>query len=76
MPEIVSGKISYVGQNTLIIYILQFSFLPGLISIPDMNLFLQIIYFSVLSVLLIYLILMISKIFERSSVLSTLFLGK
>ena len=76
LPNLASNYIRFVGQNTLIIYIMQFSFLPGLVIFPNMNIFLQLICYSVLSLLLISLILFISKLFAQNRFLSTFFLGK
>ena len=75
-PQRTNNWLNHIGQNTLIIYILQFSFIKNLPDISGMNIFLQICILSILSILLIHLILFISKLFEQNKLLRTLFLGK
>ncbi|MBE6293466.1 MAG: acyltransferase [Bacteroidales bacterium] len=74
--EKVRGVINYVGRNTLIIYILQFSFVENLISFQNMNFLLQLFYFGLISICLIALILLISKMLERSNYLRLFLLGR
>ena len=75
-PQRTNNWLNHIGQNTLIIYILQFSFIKNLPDISGMNIFLQICILSALSILIIHLILFISKLFEQNKQLRTLFLGK
>lgn len=75
-PQRTNNWLNHIGQNTLIIYILQFSFIKNLPDISGMDIFLQICILSALSILIIHLILFISKLFEQNKQLRTLFLGK
>lgn len=76
LPQRANNWLNSIGQNTLIIYILQFSFIKSLPDLSGMNIFLQISILSALSILLIHLILLISKLFEHNKLLRILFLGK
>lgn len=75
-PKYFGNWLNHIGQHTLIIYIVQFAFLRNLIVISGLNIFMQILIFSVISVTMILLILLISKVFEQNKLLRVLFLGK
>ena len=72
----IDNAIQYIGKNTLTIYILQFGFLRNMFEISGLYIFTQLCLFSTISIILIMLILLISKIFEQSNFLSIVFLGK
>lgn len=72
----INNWFNVIGKSTLIIYVVQFSFIVKLPIIPGLNVFLQICIFSAMSVLMIYIILLISKVFEQSKILRVFFLGR
>lgn len=72
----IDNYLNRIGQNTLIIYILQFSFIKQLVAIPGLNILLQLCIFSIIVVLIIELILLIQKIFEQNRILRIILLGK
>lgn len=76
MPDKVNHVLCYVGKNTLPIYVMQFSFVDGLVKINGLNLFYQIIIFSAVSMLMIAFILLIVRLLERSAILRHVLLGR
>ena len=67
----------YIGQNTLPIYIMQFSLLAGMYNLPPgLNVFCQICLFSILSMLIIVIILFISCFLGHNRYLGQIMLGR
>ena len=66
MPEWLSKAMCYTGKNTLVIYVMQMCLIPGLPQIPGLNPFLQIVVFSIISILMIIVILGAAKVLEQN----------
>jgi len=77
LPKKLHAAMCYVGQNTLIIYVMQSAFLSGMLEIPNgLNVFYQITVFTLLSAAMIGLILSISNVIGQSTYLRLILLGK
>jgi Fucose 4-O-acetylase and related acetyltransferases len=76
MPLWLSNALCYTGKNTLVIYLMQMCFMPKLPVIPGLNPFLQIVVFSLMSILMIALILLIAKVLEQNTFLRQVLLGR
>ncbi len=76
LPEKLNKAMCYVGQNTLPIYIMQFYFIRGLVEINGLNLFYQIVLFSIVSILMIAVILFLTRILDSSILCRKLLLGR
>lgn len=66
----------YVGKNTLPIYVMQFTFLRGMPEIGGLNLFYQVVMFSIVSALMIALILLITRLLSSNQILRQVMSGK
>lgn len=76
LPEKVNNAMYYVGKNTLPIYVMQFTFLRGMLEIKGLNLFYQIVAFSIISILMIAFILLITRLLGSNQILRQVLLGK
>ena len=76
MPEWLSKAMCYTGKNTLVIYVMQMCLIPGLPQIPGLNPFLQIVVFSIISILMIIVILGAAKVLEQNIFLRQILLGR
>lgn len=66
----------HLGKNTLPIYVMHYLFIDGLPIISGLNVFCQILVFSILSIAIISLILFVVKLLEMNSVLRFALLGR
>lgn len=77
LPRKLHDTMCYIGQNTLVIYLMQSTFLEGMLKIPnDLNMFYQIILFTILSAIMISLILFVANVIGQSTHLRPILLGK
>ena len=77
LPQKFHNMMCYVGQNTLVIYLMQFSFFKGMLEIPaGLNIFYQITLFTILSAIMMGLILFIANVIGQSIYLRQILLGK
>lgn len=76
LPEKINNALCHVGKNTLPIYVMQFAFLRGMPEIRGLNLFYQVVVFSIVSVLMITFILLITRLLGSNRMLGQVLLGK
>lgn len=76
-PVIVKNQLIFIGRNTLAVYLMHYYFLNAInLSAWKENNVLINIFFLIISIMVIYICIGLSKFFEINPILSTLVLGK